>query len=73
MGICIVPAEFQELRLDRFTMSKVSSVVDQLRVFERTAHQVRRANRKSSFTSSSMMVVIFLMSIVAIVKKEGFD
>ena len=61
MSICIVPAEFYELRVDRFTVSEVNSVVNQRRKFE-------RAGFKSSFTLSSMTLVIFVMSVVAIVK-----
>jgi hypothetical protein len=38
VGICIVPAEFHKLRLHRFTVSEVSSVVDQLLMFKRTAY-----------------------------------
>ena len=70
MSICIVPAEFHEPRFDRFTMGEVKSVVNQ-RWFDGAAFKVRNAN--SSFTPSSMIVVIFLMSIVAIVKKERFN
>lgn len=61
MSICIVPAEFHEPIIDRFTISEVNSVVNQRQKLE-------GADFKSSFTLNSMTMVIFLMSIVAIVK-----
>ena len=66
VSICIVPAEFQEPRIDRFTVSEVNSVVNRRRKFE-------EADFNSSFTLNSMIEVIFLMSVVAIVKQERFN
>lgn len=38
MSISIVPAKVHELRLDRFTISKVGGVMDQLLMSETTAY-----------------------------------
>jgi hypothetical protein len=66
VSICIVPAKFHEPRIDRFTMSEVNSVVNQRRKFE-------GADFRSSFTLNSMIAMIFVMSAVAMVKKERFN
>jgi len=71
VGNFIVPAKIHELRLDRFTSSEVDGVVGQLLMFESTASLVSRA--KPGFTPSNMIVVIYLMSIVGVVEKEGFN
>jgi hypothetical protein len=47
-------------------MSEVNSVVNQRRKFE-------GADFRSSFTLNSMIAVIFVMSAVAMVKKERFN
>ena len=47
MSICIVPAEFHEPIIDRFTISEVNSVVNQRQKLE-------GADFKSSFTLNSI-------------------
>lgn len=66
MNICIVPAQFHESRINRFTITKVNSIVNQRWKFE-------GANSKSSFTLNNMIAVIIVVSVVAIVKKKGFN
>lgn len=73
MGVHIVPAKFHQLRFDRFTIGKVDSVEDQLLISKRAVYYFRRVDFEPSFTRNCMMVVIFLMSIVTVVQKKGFN
>lgn len=73
MGVYIIPAKFHQLRFGRFTIGEVDCVAGQLLMSKRAVNYFRRVDFEPSLSCSCMIVVIFLMSIVTVVKKEGFD